>query len=335
MVFISTRLLARLIFWLMVVGCASVYAGEAEDAFVQRMVEQDGFSADEVRSWLDAAQVRDSILQTMAKPPESRSWPEYRAGFLTESRIRAGVQFWESNAGWLSVAQCRYGVQPEYIVAILGVETFYGRQTGRYPILDALVTLGFHYPPRSQFFQDELEQFLLLSREERMDPLAHKGSYAGAMGIPQFMPSSFRRWAVDLNGDGVRDIWNEPADAIGSVANYFKSFGWQEGGQFLLPVTVTPSDELDRLMQMPFTARQKTLAGWRALGVDPGESALPSDTPAWLFSLDDGTQKNWFLGLNNYFVLTRYNRSVYYATSVLQLAQALRQSVALSETRCN
>ncbi len=335
MIFSSPRLFSRLVFWLMLCCGVPACADEAEDAFVQRLVEQDGFAAGQVKAWLDAAQVRDSILQTMARPPESRSWPDYRAGFLTEARIRAGVQFWDSNAGWLSVAQCRYGVQPEYIVAILGVETFYGRQTGRYPILDALVTLGFHYPPRAQFFQDELEQFLLLSREEQRDPLVHKGSYAGAMGIPQFMPSSFRRWAVDLNGDGVRDIWNEPADAIGSVANYFKSFGWQTGGEFLLPVTVTPSAELDSLMQEPFTARQHTLAEWRALGVNAGATKLPPETPAWLFSLDEGEQKSWFLGLNNFFVLTRYNRSVYYATTVLQLAEALRKSVVLVDASCN
>ncbi len=310
-------------------------AQAAEAAFIQRLVEKDGFSADQVRGWLDTAQVRDSILQTMSQPPETRSWPDYRAGFMTEARIRAGVNFWQNNAGWLNLARCEYGVEPQYIVAILGVETFYGRQTGRYPILDALVTLGFHFPPRQQFFQDELEQFLLLAREEHMDPLAHKGSYAGAMGIPQFMPSSYRRWAVDLNRDGVRDIWGEPADAIGSVANYFRSFGWQSGGGFLLPVTVQPSDQLSALMQQPFTERRHTLAEWGALGVDIGATTLPPDTPAWLFSLDDGEQQSWYLGLNNYFVLTRYNRSVYYATTVFQLAQALQQAVVPTVVSCN
>lgn len=310
------------------------FADEREDAFVDRMVSEHGFSAEQVSGWLQQAQVRESILAAMVRPAESSTWPEYRARFVQEKRIGGGLSFWQDNAAWLEQADCRYGVTPEYVVAIIGVETFYGRNTGRFPILDALVTLGFHYPPRADYFSGELEQYFLLIREEGKDPLSLKGSYAGAMGLPQFMPTSFRRWAVDFDADGQRDIWSSKADAIGSVANYFKVFGWQSGEPVLLSTAVPDSTVVDSIMTQEFSARLRTLAEWRAMGLSFDAAGMPETAVARLFSLDDGVQRAWYLGLNNFYVITRYNRSVYYAMAVHELAQALRAGAVTRQAQC-
>src|SRR5262245_21941206 len=199
--------------------------------FIARMSKEHGFSSDELTQLLGQAITQQSILDAMSKPAErTLVWHEYRARFITEQRIADGAQFWAEHRELLDETARRYGVAPQYLIAILGVETSYGRIMGRYRVIDALSTLAFDFPARSQFFTSELEQFLLLTREESLDALAPVGSYAGAMGAPQFMPSSLRKFAVDADGDGKRDLWTDWADILGSVGNYFRVHGWQTDG---------------------------------------------------------------------------------------------------------
>jgi membrane-bound lytic murein transglycosylase B len=291
--------------------------------FINEMVSKYGFQRDELEQLFRQVNYREGIIDLISKPAESKPWDEYRPIFVNDARIQGGVAFWDKHAARLQIAAQAFRVPEEIIVAIIGVETRYGRQQGAYPELDALATLAFEYPSRADFFRDELAQYLLLTREERTDPLSLKGSYAGAMGIPQFMPSSFRRYAVDFDGDGKRDIWNDTDDAIGSVANYFKSFGWKLGDPVATAAKIT-GDKFKPLMELNFEARRRTIAQLREMGVEPAE-AMPEDQEAMLFSLDnsDGTSEYW-LGFDNFYVITRYNRSLYYAMSVYQLGNAIK-----------
>ncbi len=225
----SSLLLASLLTFTTV--AASNYSAQPQvQVFIDRMVSEQGFDRNELIAVLDNAERREDILELMRKPAEKRlQWYQYRKIFLTQSRIDGGVTFWKENADLLKQAAEAFGVAPQIIVAIIGVETRYGSNTGRHRVLDALATLAFDYPPRSQFFTGELEQYLILAREEDIDLLTTTGSYAGAMGYGQFIPSSYRHYAVDFDGDGKRDLWTSKADIIGSVANYFKEHGWAAG----------------------------------------------------------------------------------------------------------
>lgn len=209
---------------------AADYTGANVDEFIAEMTRDYGFASEQLRDLFKQAERKQAILDAISRPAERvKPWKEYRPIFLTDSRVAQGVDFWRENEAALSRAEAEYGVPAEIIVAIIGVETFYGRNTGSHRVIDALSTLGFDYPPRQPFFRQQLKEFLLLTREEQVDPLTLKGSYAGAMGLPQFMPSSFRAYAVDFDGDGHIDIWNNPTDAIGSAASYFKQHGWAAG----------------------------------------------------------------------------------------------------------
>ena len=214
---------------------------EQEDmrAFITEMSQRHGFNRAQLDAWFKAARVRSDVIAAISRPAESKPWYEYRPIFLQPTRIEGGAVFWNENAKVLQHAEEVYGVSPQIIVAILGVETRYGRHQGNYRVMDSLVTLAFNYPPRSAFFKDELEQYLLLTREEGIDPLAMTGSYAGAMGQTQFISSSYRHYAVDFDGDGKRDLWNDTADAIGSIANYLKAHGWERGGAVAVQATVS------------------------------------------------------------------------------------------------
>ena len=209
------------------------YLSRAEvDAYIEELIQQHDFSRPELEEVLAAAERRQDIIDLMRRPAERRlNWHEYRKIFLDEQRIAGGVEFWQQNQATLERAEKEYGVAPEVIVAIIGVETRYGRVTGRHRVVDALMTLAFDYPPRASFFRKELTQFLLLAREEGKNPTSLTGSYAGAMGFGQFIPSSYRNYAVDFDRDGVRDIWQNRTDAIGSVANYFSRHGWRGAAQ--------------------------------------------------------------------------------------------------------
>jgi membrane-bound lytic murein transglycosylase B len=303
-------------------ACAhSTQATTAMQSFAAEMEIKHGFDRRELTDLLKKTAFREDIIKAISRPAESKPWHAYRPIFLQQDRIDGGVEFWRENEALLNQVELQYGVPPEIIVAIIGVETRYGKHTGRYRVLDSLTTLGFSYPKRAKFFRSELEQFLLLSREEQVDPSQAKGSYAGAMGKPQFISSSYRRYAVDHDGDGQRDLWNNNADIIASVANYFRVHGWQRGE----PVTLQASggNHLERFVEAGMKPSIR-LADLLATGLQP-QGKLPSDpeTLSSLIELDAGEQQEYWLGLHNFYVITRYNHSNLYAMAAYQLSQEI------------
>ncbi len=300
-------------------------------AFIAQMSAQHGFKKRALRKWLAAAETQPAILDAMGRPAEkAKLWYEYRSIFVTERRIREGTEFWLAHRQELDRASVRSGVAPEYLAAILGVETYYGRLTGSYRVLDALATLAFDYPPRAAFFRDELEQYFLLTRELHLDPQSVKGSYAGAMGAPQFMPSNYRRYAVDADADGRIDLWSNWADVCASVGNYLKEHGWNAGEPVLSEATLDAdkAGEADGRK----LALEDTVGSLRAKGVNVDES-LPADAPALLIAADEADGVHWRVGYNNFYVITRYNHSALYAMAVYELANAIKQQVLLSDAR--
>ncbi|KAB7623768.1 lytic murein transglycosylase B [Alkalilimnicola sp. S0819] len=293
-------------------------------SFIEQLSEAHGFTESELEEVLDQAQPRPEIIEAISRPAEALPWYRYRPIFMKPERIRLGVEFWREHEALLAEARTRYGVPEEIIIAILGVETRYGTYKGRHRVIDALLTLGFDYPPRADFFRKELGEFLLLAREQGMDPLTPMGSYAGAMGLPQFISSSYRHYAVDFDGDGRTQLWEIP-DAIGSVANYFRAHGWRAGEPVALPARLT-GDAWEAYAQRgrrpvkPATA----LETLRAAGVSV-DAELSGDTPATLrvLALENGEQP-WVV-LHNFYVITRYNHSPLYAMAVWQLAEAIRE----------
>lgn len=283
------------------------------------------------REWavnlLSQAQRQPSILEAMARPAEkTKPWHEYRQIFLNESRIRNGLAFAQTHATTLRSVAKETGVPAEVIVAIIGVETAYGRITGRHRVLDALATLAFDYPERAPFFRAELAHFLVLAWESGKDPLALQGSYAGAMGYGQFMPSSYRRYAMDFDGDGTADIWDNPADAILSVANYFRRHGWRAGSTVVVPAEANaPRDELFNKGLKPVT----TIGEIAAAGLAP-TVPLFTDELATPLHFDGENGDEYWLGLHNFYVITRYNHSAMYALAVWQLAEAIADVMAAS-----
>ncbi len=292
------------------------------ETFIDDMVARHNFNKFDLIDLLDQAKIKKSILKVMSRPRGKKPspWYKYRRIFLNAKRINGGVKFWQRNAKALKRAEATYGVPAEMIVAIIGVETLYGKIKGNFRVLDALTTLAFNYPRRADFFRQELEHYLLLTREEGLDPLAQKGSYAGAMGIGQFMPSSFRRFAVDFDGDGRRNIWTNNVDAIGSVANYFRSHKWQPGQPVIKPTQVRP-DAVEGLLALEFkpqyTLRRLTRGGLLYHGDEP------NSTKAMFIDLETEIGTTYWVGFQNYYVITRYNRSKRYAMAVYQLAQEI------------
>ncbi len=291
-------------------------------AFVDRMVEKHKFERSFITGILDQAEKKQSILDAISRPAEkTKAWFEYRNIFLGQKRITQGVQFWNENDKVLKAASKQYGVSEEVIVAIIGVETSYGRNTGSYRVVDALATLGFDYPPRATFFSKQLEQLFILSREQKQDPLALKGSYAGAMGYGQFIPSSYRSFAKDNDGDGFADIWNNKSDAIGSVANYFKAHGWQTGGQVFVGAKVAPGvdDALFNSRKRP----KRALKSFLKDGIVPTAQTVSGDSPVVPLKYKGKSGMEYMFGLNNFYVITRYNRSRLYARAVWELSQEI------------
>lgn len=291
-------------------------------SFIQKMVDKHGFDPAWLRKILDDAKVSSSVLDAISRPAEALPWYRYRPIFLRENRIREGVRFLRDNRKMLIRAEDKYGVPAEIITAILGVETRYGDQKGGYRVLDSLATLAFDYPARGDFFQGELEQFLLMTREQGLDPRKVMGSYAGAMGIPQFIASSYRNYAVDFDGDGRIDIWNDPADAIGSVANYFSIHGWQPGGKVAVPALVS-GDEY-RAVLGDGLKPDLDISKLPTYGIFPQQS-LKSGTEVKLLEFDLNGGEEYWLGLQNFYVITRYNHSALYAMAAYQLSRAIRQ----------
>jgi len=287
--------------------------------FINEMVAKHQFKREELIHVFHEAQYRQDVIDAMNTPSTLKPWLDYRAAFVNQKRISGGMKFWLKHADALERAEKLYGVPQEIIIAIIGVETLYGRNAGNYRTLDALTTLTFDYPRRVEFFRNELEQYLLLAREQSFDMLSIRASYAGALGIPQFMPSSYRKNAVDFDGDGKIDLINGADDAIGSVANYLKQYGWKAGEAVAVRAKVEegahPND----------VGAAHSLAAWGELGVSP-QSKIKEGVFAYLldFTLPDG--KEFWFGFNNFAVITTYNNSSYYAMSVYQLAVELRKS---------
>lgn len=292
-------------------------------AFISEMAQAHGFDPLELKSIFSAAQLRPSIIELISRPGESKPWDSYLAQFLRPTIVETGVRFWEENAAALRRARREFGVPEEVVVAILGVETRFGASTGRVSILDALTTLAFDYPRRADFFRSELEHFLLLGREEGLAISAIRGSYAGAIGLPQFMPSSYRRYALDYNRDGKRDLLTSKSDAIGSVAHYLKMHGWRAER----PVIVRASGDEIRMRDIVAsgTKPQLSLEQFRALNIRPQGKIADSDK-AHLLMLTPQSGVEFWLALDNFRAILSYNQSSYYAMAVFKLSEALRQA---------
>lgn len=304
------------------------------DDFVKDMVSKHGFNTQDVREILQRANKRQPILDAISRPAErTKTWKEYRPIFIQPLRVNNGIAFWKEHQQTLARAEQVYGVPAEVIVAIIGVETNYGRNMGSYEVLDALSTLAFDYPPRAPFFRSELENYLVLTREHGQSPFRFKGSYAGAMGYGQFMPSSYRNFAVDFSGDGFADIWNNPTDAIGSVANYFVKHGWQSGKPVIVPAQL--SGARDAIKFNDITPPKVTLAEWKKQGISSSaalaEKKLDGKTPAIAIEFDGANGLEYWLGLQNFYTITRYNRSPMYAMAVHQLSQDIKTAYRKSE----
>ncbi|MBI3903204.1 MAG: lytic murein transglycosylase B [Nitrosomonadales bacterium] len=287
--------------------------------FIDEMVSKHQFKREELVQVFQHAQRHQAVIDAISKSATLKPWTEYRDAFVNPQRITVGLQFWQLYAEPLQRAEQQYGVPQEIIVALIGVETRYGLNAGRYITLDALTTLAFDYPRRADFFRSELEQYLLLAREQKFDLLSVQSSYAGALGIPQFMPGSYRKYAVDFDGDGKIDLLHDPVDAIGSVANYLKQYGWLNGE----PVSVRAGVSEDNCVGS--LAQAHSVAEWKEAGVKPGKEVAADQTARLVdFTVADG--KEFWLAFNNFDVITRYNNSDFYAMSVYQLGEALRDA---------
>lgn len=292
--------------------------------FIDYMHKVHGFDAAHLARHFSAIKPNATVLRAIrpaAVPEQQRSWQRYRERFVNDRRTEGGLRFWQENEATLRRAETIYGVPPEIVVAIIGVETEYGRNTGKFKVLEALTSLAFHYPPRSEFFRSELEQFLLLARENGVSPLDINGSYAGAIGIPQFMPSSQRRFAVDFDGDDRIDLRGSVSDAIGSVGRYMQLHGWKMGEPVAIPARVEPGTSVETGIKPALTLHEMAAQGVVAAG-DPARPAALVD----LVTPDAPTE--YWAGFDNFYVITRYNRSSFYAMSVFQLAEALREGRA-------
>ena len=307
----------------------SYYAREDVQNFINHMIDEHGFERTHLKLLFKGVEQQKSVLKAISTPAErKKKWFEYRPIFLKQARADAGVVFWKENEAILDEAQEIYGVPPEIIVAIIGVETYYGRITGKHPVFDSLVTLGFGYPKRAEFFLSELEHYLLLCREEGFDPSKLHGSYAGAMGVGQFISSSYRRYAVDHNQDGKRDLWGSSEDIIGSVANYFKQHGWRKhhavasSAQFKGdPSRIDGSNKLKPSFKYSQLNKQGFIAD-KPIGMNEDVSLFVLDT-------SKNTQEYW-IGQHNFYVITRYNHSHMYAMAVYQLSQEIKKQWILT-----
>ncbi len=296
---------------------------ELANDFVNKLAKENNINKQEILDLLKQAEKKQSILDAISRPAEkTKKWDEYQDIFLGDKRIQQGVEFWNKHKETITAASKKYQVSPEIIVAIIGVETRYGRHTGKFRVIDALATLGFDYPKRGKFFRKQLQEFILLSKEQKLDPLSLKGSYAGAMGYGQFIPSSYRDFAVDFTEDGVADIWNNPADAIGSVANYFKKHGWREGEPTL--VRMRFPEELDKTLFNKKGKPNTPLSKAKSMGFNPTQKGLDENLNVKPLHYYGKNGDEYWLGFHNYYVITRYNRSRLYAMAVWQLSQKIK-----------
>lgn len=312
---------------LMLAGCAGrITDMPAVQDFIGYMAASHGFDRNQLEHVLAEVKIQEKILTAIAKPAENRPWHEYRKIFMTRDRVDEGMRFWRRHEAVLAAVERRYGVPPEVVVAILGIETFYGRHIGNYRVIDALATLTFAYPPRSGFFRSELENFLLLCRDEHIDPLQPLGSYAGAMGLPQFMPSSFRRYAVDFDQDNKRDIWRDPADAAASIGHYLALYGWRKDSP--VAILLSASEQNSDAPKDDFKPNLRIDALQSAVG--NLSRLVPVTTKVKILGLKQEHGEELWATLDNFYVITRYNRSSLYAMAVHELSQALSTQLSSS-----
>ena len=289
--------------------------------FIDNMVQKHQFDKDQLNAMFAQVEILPEVIQKITRPAEAWPWHRYRKLFLQQERIDQGVMFWNQHAKLLEQAEKQFGVPAHIIVAILGVETKYGRVTGNYRLIDSLTTLMVDYPRRSKFFSKELEHVLLLAREENIDPTTVQGSYAGAMGKPQFMPSSYRAYAIDFDGDGHRDLWNNPADTIGSVASYLQRHGWK-ANKPIVGVAKIEGESYKKFLKKGLKPKVKLseLKNYQVT-TDLDQTAAHK---AALIELEQTNGKEYWLGLDNFYAITRYNHSSLYAMAVYQLAESVK-----------
>lgn len=309
-----------LIFYFYVLAANAMSFADRPDVqnFIARISNKNHFDQTWLTDLFSQVSTNDKIIQLITKPSESKPWYFYRSLFITHRKIKNGLVFWRENATALRQAEQTYGIPASLIVAIIGVETDYGNIRGRYKVLEALSTLAFDYPPRARFFQNELEQFLLLSREQSWMPETVYGSYAGAMGMPQFMPSNYRHYAVTFHQTHQVNLFNDPDDAISSIANYFRAHGWQPGQPVAMPAYVLGEDNLPLASRKP----KYTVVELEQFGVHP-KHTVAKGVKTMLIRLDEGKQTQYWLGFNNFYTIMRYNSSPLYAMAVYQLSEIL------------
>jgi membrane-bound lytic murein transglycosylase B len=305
-------------------GQANIADKAEVKTFIDRMVSKHQFNKAELTRLFEQVSIQDGILKLIDRPYESKPWYIYRKNFLTQSRVDQGVRFWQAHEADLQRAERQYGVPASYIVAILGVETYYGNNQGNHKVIEALSTIAFGYPRRADYFRKELEEFLLLTREQKLNPLEVYGSYAGAMGQAQFMPSSYRHYAVDFTGSGSINLSANAADAIGSVANYFAVHGWRTGEPTVAPARVA-ADANYKQLDIKKRNAQYPLQTLAKHGVQPDTTMAAIPDKANIVKLDGENAQEYWLGFNNFYVITRYNTSNLYAMAVHQLAEKLAE----------
>ena len=319
-------------FLILVLYCVSGFAAEhpGTDEFVNRAVSEYGLPESEVRALLEQAEYKQSIVDAISRPAEGKPWHEYRKIFLTDRRVSQGIEFWKENRELISAVSKQYGVDEEVIVSIIGVETSYGRNTGGYRTVDALVTLGFYYPQnlsseRSPFFSSELMHYMRLASEEGLPADEITGSYAGAMGMGQFMPSSYREYAVDFDSDGKRDLWRSTADVVGSVANYLHRHGWQPGKPVIRRARASSDAAFDKISTRGLKPTL-TVAEWQEKGFTSSSELSPA-LPAAVLKLVEKDRNSYWLTFKNFYVITCYKRSPRYAMAVYQLSQEIKKGM--------
>jgi len=302
-----------------------------EQEFVDSMVEKYQLDATKMTQWIAMAETKQTIIDAMNRPAEgSLSWTQYSKIFLTKKRLSEGVEFWKKYQKELARAEKTYGVPAEMIVAIIGVETFYGKIKGNYRVLDALYTLGFHYPRRAKFFKSELGHFFRLTEQQNWQPETRIGSYAGAMGYGQFMPSSYISYAVDFDNDGAKDLINNPVDAIGSVAYYFKRYGWKKDQDVIVRARLT-NWQASKLSGRS-TKTKFTISSLKEKGVVTS-SKIAADTKVSLLTFEHESKNEYWMGLHNFYVISRYNRSHMYSMAAYQLSQQLKKAYKAVEQK--
>lgn len=317
--------------------CSPIYALPNEEpvlqredmqSFIDEVSKKHNFSRAQLESWFKDTKIKPEIIAAITRPYEAQPWHRYKKLFVTDTHIKNGVAFWKENAKTLERAQAKFGIPPEIIVAIIGVETRYGKYKGSHSVLDALSTLAFTYPKRSSFFKKELEQFLLLVTEQGLDPTTMVGSYAGAIGVPQFISSSYRRYAVDFSGNGQSDLINNIEDAIGSVANYFAVHGWKPNEPVAVQAKLnTNKKQIDKLEQSARNPKPiYSLTELKKNGIETKVPFKQKDEKFAVLSFDETEGKDYWLGLNNFYVITRYNHSHHYAMAVFQLSEKLKEA---------